>query len=129
MDKKDNKISINTNEIKMGKDDSFSIGSDHVSVVTKNVVTVNEYFTIITQDGPLHIVVDVSCDFSKINPKYHEICLNILTAKYLNKVSFGDNPFSLCKPIQKRKWWQFWKEPYFTVDKYLFGESNYDRKF
>ena len=44
--------------------------------------------------------------------KYHEIFLNVLTSKYLGKVSFGDNPFSECKPMIRRKWWQFWKPKY-----------------
>ena len=37
---------------------------------------------------------------------------NVLSSKYLNKASFGDNPFSECKPIVKRKWWEFWKSKY-----------------
>jgi hypothetical protein len=37
----------------------------------------------------------------------------MLTSKYLNKVSFGDNQFSECKPPLKRKWWQFWKADIF----------------
>jgi hypothetical protein len=51
-----------------------------------------------------------------IPEKYHEVALNILTAKYLNKVSFGDNPFSECKPIVKRKWWEFWKSKYIPTN-------------
>jgi hypothetical protein len=56
--------------------------------------------------------VEVSADFAKIDRKYHEIFFNVLTSKYLNKVSFGENPFSECKPMVKRKWWQFWKSKY-----------------
>jgi hypothetical protein len=54
----------------------------------------------------------VVADFATIDPKYHEIFFNVLSSKYLNKASFGDNPFSECKPIIKRKWWEFWKSKY-----------------
>jgi hypothetical protein len=39
-----------------------------------------------------------------------KISNEMLTSKYINKVSFGDNPFSECKPLSKRKWYQFWKK-------------------
>jgi len=32
----------------------------------------------------------------------------MMAAKYYNKASFGDNPFSKCLPPKKKKWWQFW---------------------
>jgi len=35
--------------------------------------------------------------------------MNMISVKYLNRVSFGDNPFSQCLPAPKRRWWQFWK--------------------
>ena len=35
--------------------------------------------------------------------------MNVLTSKYINKVSYGENPFSQCKPLPKKKWYQFWK--------------------
>ena len=35
--------------------------------------------------------------------------LFMLSVKYLNRVSFGDNPFSQCLPAPKRRWYQFWK--------------------
>jgi hypothetical protein len=55
------------------------------------------------------LTVDISADLNTIEEKYHEVFLNVLSAKYLNRVSFGDNPFSKCKPPEKRKWYQFWK--------------------
>jgi hypothetical protein len=35
--------------------------------------------------------------------------LNMVSAKYIDSVSFGDNPFSHCIPQPKKKWWQIWK--------------------
>jgi PAS domain S-box-containing protein len=70
---------------------------------------------IFSEDGPISFTVDIVADFAKIDKKYHEICFNLLSSKYLNKVSFGDNPFSECKPIIKRKWWQFWKSKYIQL--------------
>lgn len=100
----------------IGKNEEmYNLGVDYINVKTSNVVTVNEYLSIITETGPVELTMVITTDFSKIKPEYHEICLNVITAKYLNKVSFGDNPFSQCKPVVKRKWWQFWKSEYFSL--------------
>jgi hypothetical protein len=53
--------------------------------------------------------VKIIADFSSIPDEYHEIFLNMMTTKYYNKVSFGDNPFSKCLPSKKKYWYQFWK--------------------
>jgi hypothetical protein len=60
----------------------------------------------------LRIYEEGIADFATIDKKYHEIFFNVISSKYLNKVAFGDNPFSECKPIVPRKWWQFWKSKY-----------------
>ncbi len=63
-----------------------------------------------TEDkGTLSLNVDISADFGTIPKEYHEVFLNMVSAKYLGRVSFGDNPFSQCQPAPKRKWYQFWK--------------------
>jgi hypothetical protein len=71
---------------------------------------------LLTEEGPIDVKTTIQCDFLDIPEKYHEVVLNMLTVKYLNKVSFGNNPFSECKPIVKRKWWQFWKKEYILKD-------------
>lgn len=91
----------------------YHIGSGaYMNIQTSAIVKLNEQFIIYTEDGPKALTVEVSADFAKIDKKYHEIFFNVLTSKYLNKVSFGENPFSECRPIVKRKWWQFWKSKY-----------------
>lgn len=92
----------------------YNLGNRHINVKSSSIVRLNEEFTVFTQDGPVQLDVEIVADFNQIPEKYREVFLNVLTAKYLNKVSFGDNPFSECKPIVKRKWWQFWKSEYFT---------------
>lgn len=97
----------------MSKD--FHIGNgEYVSVQTSNLVKLHEQFVVYTEDGPITLNVDINADFATIDKKHHEIFFNVLTSKYLNKVSFGENPFSECKPVSKRKWWQFWKSKYIT---------------
>lgn len=93
---------------------SINIGPDYLNVKTSTIVKLNEHFVVLTEEGPIDLTVDISADFMNIPEKYHEVFLNVLTSKYMNKVSFGDNPFSECRPIVKRKWWQFWKSEYFT---------------
>jgi hypothetical protein len=61
---------------------------------------------------PIELNVKIEADFNTVPSEYHEIFLNMLTSKYSNKASFGDNPFSVCKPRPKRKWYQFWKAKY-----------------
>ncbi len=92
---------------------NFNLNADHVSVKTSSVIRLKEYFTLIGQEGPVDLIVNIEADFEGIDPKYHEVLLNMLTSKYLNKVSYGDNPFSQCLPLKKRRWWEFWKSKYF----------------
>ena len=90
----------------------YSLNADSILVKASTIVTLNEYFELLTEEGPIDVKTTIQCDFLDIPEKYHEVVLNMLTVKYLNKVSFGNNPFSECKPIIKRKWWQFWKKEY-----------------
>ena len=98
------------------KNADFHIGDgSYINIKTSSIVKLNEQFIIYSEDGPISFTVDVIADFAKIDKRYHEICFNLLSSKYLNKVAFGDNPFSECKPIVKRKWWQFWKSKYIQL--------------
>ena len=84
----------------------------YVNIKASTIVSMYEYFTVDTDDGSQKLTVKITADFDDIPKKYHEIFLNVITSKYLNRASFGDNPFSECKPIIRRKWWQFWKSKY-----------------
>lgn len=86
----------------------INIEQDVLSVKTSTIVTLNEYFSVFTLDGPIDLKVEIKADLEGIPQKYHEVMLNVLTSKYLNKVSFGSNPFSECKEPKKKKWYQFW---------------------
>ena len=97
MDKKENENEINT-------------GNGFIDIKSSIIVRLNELFIVQTDEGSVELNVSISADLNEIEPKYHEILLNVLSAKYLNRVSFGDNPFSQSKPIQKQKWYQFWKK-------------------
>lgn len=88
------------------------VGPDVVSIKASTIVKLSEHFTLHTLEGPVDFQTEITADFANIDPKYHEVILNMLTSKYTNKVSFGHNPFSQCQPPLKRKWWQFWKPRY-----------------
>ncbi len=78
----------------------------------KSARMVNTHQTLyltIPDKGTITLSVNISADFDTIPEEYHEVFMNIMSAKYLNRVSFGDNPFSQCLPEPKRSWWQFWK--------------------
>lgn len=84
-------------------------GPDVFNIQASTIVRMSEYFTLITAEGDIDIKADINVDLASIPEKYHEVVLNMLTSKYTNKVSFGDNPFSLCVPSAKKKWYQIWK--------------------
>lgn len=88
----------------------LNMGNTYLTVKSSSIVTLNENFTVFTQDGPIDLKVNISADLGDVPKKYHEVFLNMLTSKYVNKVSYGDNPFSQCKPISNRRWYQFWKK-------------------
>jgi hypothetical protein len=90
----------------------FNLGNDYVNVKASSIITLHENFTVFTQEGPVDLNVEIKADFADIPQKYQEVFMNVLTAKYINKVSYGDNPFSQCRPIKKRKWWQIWKQKF-----------------
>jgi hypothetical protein len=92
----------------------IGFGGEWIDIKTSTIVKMQEMLVVQHNNGPITLRVDITADFNTIPVEYHEIFLNVLSSKYLGKVNFGDNPFSLCKPVQKRKWYQFWKSKYFT---------------
>jgi len=79
---------------------------------------VNTYQTLhltTPENGAISLNVEISADFNTIPQEYHEVFLNMMSTKYLGRVSFGDNPFSQCQPAPKRKWYQFWKSKTLSI--------------
>jgi hypothetical protein len=82
----------------------------YLNVVTSQTVETRNILRVKTSDNKYETLeVKIIADFSTIDEKYHEIFFNIISAKYLQSVSFGDNPFSQCQPPPKKRWWEFWK--------------------
>ena len=93
----------NINEIYLG-------GGTNLVMSTSKLITCHEMLTLVTpDDAAIQLDVQIQADFDTIPEEYHEIFLNMVSAKYMKTVSFGDNPFSKCLPAPKRRWWQFWK--------------------
>ena len=85
-------------------------GGKNLIMTTSKLVTCHETLTLVVNGGGgIPLDVTIQADFDTIPEKYHEVFLNMMAAKYMKAVSFGDNPFSLCKPLPKKKWFQFWK--------------------
>lgn len=80
--------------------------NDYLNCRVSNIVQVKDELVVL--DGDKHIVleIDIIADLRTIPEEYHEIFLNMLTTKYMGKVNFGNNPFSQCKKIEKKKWWK-----------------------
>jgi|LauGreDrversion4_2_1035121.scaffolds.fasta_scaffold158347_3 hypothetical protein len=99
----------NENQMEIG------YGTGWIDIKASTVVSLHETLVVQHNNGPVQLRVDITADFNSIPVEYHEIFLNVLSSRYLGRVNFGDNPFSMCKPVQKRKWYQFWKSKYFTL--------------
>jgi hypothetical protein len=92
------------------KEAELFLGGGHLNIESAQYVqTYNSLKLITIDDGAIELNVEIKADFSKIPEKYHEVFLNMFSSKYVGTTSFGDNPFSLCKPAPKRKWYQIWK--------------------
>lgn len=88
-------------------------GNDFINVKTSKVVEIENHLFVSHTKGPVKLRVKISADFNEVDEEYHEIFLNVMTSKYLGSVSFGDNPFSECAPMKRRKWYEIWKTKYY----------------
>jgi hypothetical protein len=85
-------------------------GGSNLNFQTTKLITTHNTLKLITlSNGTINLDVKIEADFDTVPEQYHEVFLNMMSAKYLDTVSFGDNPFSQCIPPPKKKWWQFWK--------------------
>jgi len=93
------------------KETEINLGSgNNLEMKSSRLVNTHETLYLTTPDkGTLSLSVEVSADFDTIPEEYQEVFLNMMSAKYLGRVSFGDNPFSQCQPAPKKRWYQFWK--------------------
>jgi hypothetical protein len=99
------------------KETEINLGSgNNLEMRSSRLVNTYQTLYLITEDkGTLSLSVEISADFDTIPEEYHEVFLNMMSAKYLGRVSFGDNPFSQCQPAPKRKWYQFWKSKTLSI--------------
>ena len=90
--------------------DIYLGAGNNINVRTASIVSVQNSLKLITpNDGAITLDIKIEADFDTIPKKYHEVFLNMVSAKYIDSVSFGDNPFSQYIPQPKKKWWQIWK--------------------
>lgn len=96
--------------MKPNKKEIFLGGGTNLNIKSSQLVTLHQTLTLLsTDDGTIQLSVKIEGDFGTVPEQYREVFLNMMSAKYLNVVSFGENPFSQCLPAPQRKWWQFWK--------------------
>jgi hypothetical protein len=77
---------------------------------SSSIVQMKEDFTIITEDGEVKLDVTISADFEEIPEKYRELFINMMTTKYMNRVTISNNLFSKYNPTPKKSWFQKLKE-------------------
>ena len=89
----------------------ISLGSGSATFVkTKKLVSTRNLLILKTEKDRFTLDVNIEADFEQIPEEYHEVFLNIFTAKYLDVVSVKDNMFSKHIKVEKKKWWLFWKK-------------------
>lgn len=91
--------------------DEIFLGSGNSLMVqtSKNVELRETLLLLNGEKDSIELDVKILADFNLIPDEYHEVFLNMMTTKYYNRTSFGDNPFSKCVPFKKKRWYQFWK--------------------
>lgn len=82
------------------------IGHDYFHIQSSCVVKLREIFTIHTKNGSIDLDVDITADMIKIPEEYREIFMNMLTAKYLNRVSACDSNVFKNKNEKELPWWK-----------------------
>jgi hypothetical protein len=94
------------------KETEINLGSgNNMEMKSSQLVKTHQTLYLTTEDkGTISLSIDIIADFDSIPEEYQEVFLNMMAARYLGQVSFGDNPFSQCIPIPKKRWWQFWKK-------------------
>lgn len=92
----------------------YILNGDWIDIKQSKIISLKETLVVQYHDEPIRLDVTISADLNEIPTEYHEIFLNVISSKYLGKVNFGNNPFSECKPVKKRKWYQLWKNKYFN---------------
>ena len=93
------------------KETEINLGSgNNMEMKSSRMVTTYQVLYLTTpEDGTIPMTVKIEADFDTIPEEYQEVFMNMISVKYLDRVSFGDNPFSQCLPAPKRRWWQIWK--------------------
>lgn len=82
----------------------------NLTVQASKNVELKELLVLKTGDKKsIELEIKIIADFDTIPEEYHEVFMNMLTAKYYNTVAFSSNPFSQCVEEQRKKWWQIWK--------------------
>ena len=90
--------------------DIYLGAGNNINVRKASIVSVYNTLKLMTiNDGAIQLDIKIEADFDTIPEKYHEVFLNMVSTKYLDSASFGDNPFSKCLPPPRKKWYQFWK--------------------
>ena len=102
--------------MKQNKETEINLGNgNNMEMRSSRLVTAYQVLHLTTpEDGTISVSIKIEADFDTIPEEYHEVFMNMMSVKYTNRVSFGDNPFSQCLPAPKRRWYQFWK--YKTLD-------------
>lgn len=86
---------------------------EFVSVQSNLIVEIENKFLLYTvDDGAIELKVKIVSDLESVPEKYREVFMNMLTTKFLNKVNFTDNPFSICREEKKKSWWETLKSKF-----------------
>jgi len=88
------------------------IGDGNTLVVKSSyVVELNDELKLLTSDhSSVNLNVKISANFEKVPDEYHQVFLQMMSARYGGSINCYDNitPFEIPKP-KKKKWYQIFK--------------------
>ena len=96
--------------MKENKSEIYLGGGANLVMNTSKLITCYETLTLVVNGkGGIPLEIKIQADFDTVPKEYHEVFLNMISAKYLKTTSLGDNPFSQYTSVPKKRWFQFWK--------------------
>jgi len=89
----------------------FDIGDgSHLTIKSSTVVEMRDHLKLMIGNNKCEeLDVVIKADFDKIPPQYHQLFMQMMSVRYGGIVNIWDNSHPFAKPIEKKKWWQFWK--------------------
>jgi len=93
------------------KSELYIGNGNHLTVKSSYLVEMKDELKLLkTDDSSVNLTVKITANFENIPDEYHQIFLQMMSARYGGSINCYDNitPFEMPKP-KKKKWYQIFK--------------------